>query len=240
MAAVPKAISTPKASREKKQPAQATGISIVWSWKPLKVYDVPLNKHHETKHKMQEKQYPHSLPEKNILTVPAYCGIVVQEYNNKTEIAMSSFFSVSDAESLAMHAVIMMGSHEDRPVKIRDIAAEFKFSEAHLAKVLNRLLRAGIVTATRGPAGGYCLARPAGEITLFDVYRAIEGDGVSNPCMFRIPVCDGTGCSLEHFFDRISKEVENKLKQTRLSDISYHNTNKKTRQEREYHSKNHS
>ncbi|MFC1511731.1 RrF2 family transcriptional regulator [Candidatus Latescibacterota bacterium] len=135
---------------------------------------------------------------------------------------MADFFMVSDAGSLALHAVIMIAARSDRPVKIRDIASVFTFSEAHLAKVLSRLVRAGIVTATRGPSGGYRLAKRADDITLHDIYRAVEGEMSQNRCMFRISVCDGSGCPLGTFFNRLSREVEEKLKQTHLSDISYY------------------
>jgi Rrf2 family protein len=47
----------------------------------------------------------------------------------------------------------------------------------YLAKSLQALMRAGIVESRAGRNGGYRLARPAGEITLYDVIEAIEGDG---------------------------------------------------------------
>ena len=46
---------------------------------------------------------------------------------------------------------------------------------AYLAKHLQALSRAGIVTANRGVSGGYRLARPAARITLLDITLAIEG-----------------------------------------------------------------
>jgi Rrf2 family protein len=46
---------------------------------------------------------------------------------------------------------------------------------AYLAKHLQALARAGLVETTKGPRGGYRLARPASEITLLDVVEAIDG-----------------------------------------------------------------
>lgn len=46
---------------------------------------------------------------------------------------------------------------------------------AYLAKHLQALSRAGIVTANRGASGGYRLAKPAAKITLLDITLAIEG-----------------------------------------------------------------
>jgi Rrf2 family protein len=47
----------------------------------------------------------------------------------------------------------------------------------YLAKALQALMRVGIVEATPGRHGGYQLGRPAAEITLLDIVRAVDGDG---------------------------------------------------------------
>lgn len=46
---------------------------------------------------------------------------------------------------------------------------------AYMAKQMQLLSKAGIVRTSRGKTGGYALARPAGEITLWDVTRALGG-----------------------------------------------------------------
>jgi Rrf2 family protein len=55
--------------------------------------------------------------------------------------------------------------------------AEFHYlAPAYMAKHMQALARAGVVESVRGAGGGYRLARPAAEITLWDVLQAIEGD----------------------------------------------------------------
>ena|SRR5579885_1308919 len=53
---------------------------------------------------------------------------------------------------------------------------------AYLAKSLQALARNGIVESVAGRHGGYRLARPAGEITLLDIVRAVEGDEPAFRC----------------------------------------------------------
>ena len=57
----------------------------------------------------------------------------------------------------------------ERVAEAQDIPLNF------LENILGQLRQAGIVESRRGPEGGYCLARPAGEIALADVIRAIDG-----------------------------------------------------------------
>jgi Rrf2 family protein len=63
----------------------------------------------------------------------------------------------------------------DEPVRIRSIAAAHGVPSRFLVQILLQLKGAGLVTSTRGAAGGYQLARPPVEITLDDVFRIIEG-----------------------------------------------------------------
>jgi len=74
---------------------------------------------------------------------------------------MSGVFKISEAGAIALHAASHLAAHQDQPCRAADIAAGFKVSTAHLEKVLQRLARAGLVTATRGPKGGLsaCEAR---------------------------------------------------------------------------------
>jgi Rrf2 family protein len=61
------------------------------------------------------------------------------------------------------------------PVSLRTICEEQGVPSRFLVHILLQLKRAGIVQSTRGASGGYLLARPADEITLLDIYLAIEG-----------------------------------------------------------------
>jgi Rrf2 family protein len=56
-----------------------------------------------------------------------------------------------------------------------DLATFFDLPRAYLLKHLGALSRAGIVTTTTGPRGGYRLARPASEVTLLEIVVAIDG-----------------------------------------------------------------
>jgi Rrf2 family protein len=63
------------------------------------------------------------------------------------------------------------------PVRIREICAAQGVPARFLVHILLQLKAAGIVTSTRGAAGGYRLAKPPEEITLDDIHRAAEGPG---------------------------------------------------------------
>ena len=64
---------------------------------------------------------------------------------------------------------------DDRPVKAERIATAQGIPLNFLENILGELRHAGIVRSHRGADGGFRLARPAGDITVADVIRAVEG-----------------------------------------------------------------
>jgi Rrf2 family protein len=74
-----------------------------------------------------------------------------------------------------LHCLHWLVEPAERPLSCRDLAELQGISPSFLAKILARLEKAGIVSATEGVQGGYRLARPAREISFLEVVDAIEG-----------------------------------------------------------------
>lgn len=64
--------------------------------------------------------------------------------------------------------------HRSGPVTLADISVEQSISVSYLEQLFARLRKAGLVTGLRGPGGGYCLRRPATEITIAQVLEAVD------------------------------------------------------------------
>ena len=71
----------------------------------------------------------------------------------------------------------------DAQAAIADIAEQRMLPEFFVRRLVGKLVRGGILTSTRGAAGGLRLARPAAEITLLDVVRVMEGPLALNRCL---------------------------------------------------------
>ena len=86
----------------------------------------------------------------------------------------------------AVHCCVVLSQAED-PVPASRLADYHGVSRTYLAKHLQQLSRAGLVTSTEGRVGGYALTRAAGEISVLDVVLAIEG---SEPALSELgPEC---------------------------------------------------
>ena len=75
--------------------------------------------------------------------------------------------------SLALHALGHMANSPDAPLRSQDMARMGTTNPVVVRRVLGLLRLAGIVTSAKGHDGGWRLARPAKDISVADVYRAV-------------------------------------------------------------------
>ncbi len=79
--------------------------------------------------------------------------------------------------------VLAQSYGQGEPVSLTEVGQREGLSPQYLEQICCRLRRAGLVESTRGVKGGYCLARPPGEITLGQVIEALEGPLLPLECI---------------------------------------------------------
>lgn len=131
---------------------------------------------------------------------------------------MSSVLKISEAVSLGIHACVIIAKSENR-ISASEIAEMLKASEAHLAKVLQRLVRSGMIFSNRGSKGGFKLAKEAADIHLMEIYEAIDGEMPLHNCLFEKPACDGKKCPLYGLLNKINNEVKSYFSKSSLADL---------------------
>jgi FeS assembly SUF system regulator len=96
---------------------------------------------------------------------------------------------------LADYGVIVatyLAAFPDRQVNAGAVAEATQLPQATVAKLLKAMAHAGVVTATRGPAGGYRLAREPRSISVAEVIAAIDGDIGLTQCSVHVDECSRT------------------------------------------------
>lgn len=99
---------------------------------------------------------------------------------------------------------------EEEPVNIQSIAKRQNISESYLEQLVRKLRTAGLVTSVRGAGGGYQLSRPASEISVGDVLRALEGDLAAVVCAGNQEEsgCSGADlCVTRYVWQRINESI---------------------------------
>ena len=108
---------------------------------------------------------------------------------------MPNLINFSDAVNLAFHTLGVLASRKGDYIRTNEIAGLLKVSTHHLQKVHQRLTKMGLIQAARGPKGGFSLKKPAQEITLLEVYEAMEGPFSTNQCLLGRPQCEPRTCA---------------------------------------------
>jgi Rrf2 family protein len=106
----------------------------------------------------------------------------------------------------------------DKPVNAIQISEKINFSRHHIGKVLQRLVKDGMLNSFRGPTGGFMLKKDPSDILIFDIYRSIEGEIDYGKCPHDRHTCPNDKCIRDNLVDKLSKEFESYLKMHSLKD----------------------
>jgi len=130
---------------------------------------------------------------------------------------MSNILNVSEGSFLAIHSMAILSSVLPNGRSVKNLARKLNASEAHLAKVLQRLVKAGLVESTRGAGGGFKLNKPPRYISFLDIYEAIEGKLGTGICPFGRKRCMFPRCIFGISLNSISRDIYDVLKGIKLS-----------------------
>jgi len=110
-------------------------------------------------------------------------------------------------------------SMQEQPLTTRQIALATKVPVSYLSKVLQSLNRHGLVTSQRGLHGGSVLARPAAQITLYDVAQAIDPIPRINSCPLGLESHGTRLCPLHKQLDQTMALVEQSFRDVTIGGL---------------------
>jgi Rrf2 family protein len=102
----------------------------------------------------------------------------------------------------------------------KDVAQSYGIPPEALAKILQRLVKAGLLHSQHGMNGGYTLARNPGMITAFEVIRAIDGPLFITSCVTVRGECDQTDrCNIREPLRRVNHSIEELLRRITIAEM---------------------
>jgi Rrf2 family protein len=122
----------------------------------------------------------------------------------------------------AVRSVVeLAGRDQSSPTPVKDLAEAQEISAKYAKQLMNRLQRAGIVIGHPGIHGGYTLARAPEDISLYDIYEAMDVSLVLVPCVADPPACDRIDrCSAKVVWQRLYASLEDTLKRTSIAELT--------------------
>ncbi|MEK6649864.1 MAG: Rrf2 family transcriptional regulator [Bacteroidota bacterium] len=90
-----------------------------------------------------------------------------------------------------------------------------------LGKILQSLARKGLLTSQKGSAGGFALALPPEEITLFHIVESIDGVDFTNQCVLGFPECSGKNpCAVHHQWADMRESIYQMLVRKNIGEMA--------------------
>ena len=112
------------------------------------------------------------------------------------------------------------GTTAESAQSAKDIAEAYHIPPQLLAKILQTLTRAGLLVSHAGTHGGYALARPASEVTAFEVIRAIDGPLFITSCITIHGACDlDSHCTIKEPLRKVNDSIKDLLSGIRIADL---------------------
>ena len=134
---------------------------------------------------------------------------------------------LSNTCKYALRALIYLAkfSRPDKRVGIKKISEDLELSAPFLGKILQNLVKQKLLVSTKGPNGGFSLAKSAGEITLWDIVTNVDGEEFFTNCLIGLEPCNTYDksrplCPVHWQYSKLRNEISKFYKETTLAHIS--------------------
>ncbi|NOY29335.1 MAG: Rrf2 family transcriptional regulator [Planctomycetes bacterium] len=126
---------------------------------------------------------------------------------------------ISQTVEYALRAVVHLAGESPQSCTTQQVAAVTQVPAAYLSKVLQSLVKAGIVKSQRGIGGGVSLVSSPASLTILDVVNAVDPIQRIQTCPLDLKTHAATLCPLHRRLDNAMAEVENAFRSTTLAEV---------------------
>ena len=129
---------------------------------------------------------------------------------------------LSKKADYALIAMKHLAQHSETPsTSAREIAEQYDIPIELMAKILQRLVRTGLLVSTQGTRGGYALRRPSLSISIADVIQAIDGPLTVTACSTEKIDCEQYGkCSIRDPLWQIKERIVEALGTVTIAEMA--------------------
>jgi len=127
--------------------------------------------------------------------------------------------AVNTRFATGVHALLLLAAEPDVLQTSEDVARKLNTNPVVIRRVFSLLQQAELVESQKGPSGGSRLARSSKEISLADIYRALNPGDVFHATSVHITPSGKLNQALTQIFKDAQKALEKELEQTSLSQL---------------------
>lgn len=126
---------------------------------------------------------------------------------------------ISQTAEYALRAIVYLAKSPGKPHVTREIAEATKVPSGYLAKVMQTLVKTGLVLSRRGLGGGFTLGRTTNTLSILDVVNAVDPLQRIRSCPLGLAEHRDNLCSLHRRLDQAMEDIEKALAAATIADI---------------------
>jgi Rrf2 family protein len=131
------------------------------------------------------------------------------------------FSSATEYAIRGMSELACRSDGSGKPVMLDQLVEGTDIPRDFLAKIFQKIVRAGILRSHKGRGGGFSLARPDHEITIMQIVEAIEGPDAFDGCVVGMEACnDHMPCPQHDLYKPIRQRLKAYVQTTTLADLA--------------------
>ena len=130
---------------------------------------------------------------------------------------------LSNTCKYALRSLIYLAkfSIEGKMIGIKKISEDLNLSSPFLGKILQNLVKQKLLISTKGPNGGFALAKSSADINLWDIVTRVDGEEFFTNCLIRLEPClthDSSKplCPVHSQYEKLREEISRFYKDTTL------------------------
>ena len=124
---------------------------------------------------------------------------------------------LSTRSRLGVIAMLYLADNDRNPVNAGTLSRELQVSVSYLEQLFAKLRRNDIVSSTRGPGGGYRLAKPASEISIAEIICSVDENVDVTRCKGQGNCQDGSKCLTHELWTNLSDRLHEFLSDITLA-----------------------
>ena len=126
---------------------------------------------------------------------------------------------ISTTAEYALRAVVFLAEKNGGRWTTRRIAEATQIPPGYLAKVMQTLVKAGVVSGQRGVNGGFSLDRPPKEVSIYEIIRVIDPLKRIRDCPLKLPEHVDELCPLHSRLDQAVAQIEASFRDSSVADL---------------------
>jgi len=127
---------------------------------------------------------------------------------------------ISRSTGYGLVAVGYIAKHPERDIILsQTISKEYNIPLEYLLKILQQLVRAGVLRSKRGPRGGFSLAKPAKKITMLQIIEAVDGPMVSQLNLAELTRKEKFSVRVEKTYEKAIAQARSVFEKAKLSEM---------------------